>query len=801
MARQAERSIGRRGRRPSNWIARIHIARLCVSRVLVAVTLLTVSGTPAIAQQSDLPSLSDPSVPALPETITRSDDGHVTIRAVPLTTPIKIDGALDEPIYTDVHPFSGYIQLEPNGGQAATEKTEGWIFFDKDNVYLTIRAWESQPERMILNEMRRDSNNIRQGESVGFSLDTFFDRRNAYQFEANALGGRTDAQSTNERQYNADWNPVWTLVAGRFEGGWAIEAAIPFKSLRYRPGRTQVWGLQSRRTSKWKNEISYLTEVPPAFGLGRADFSASLYATVVGLEAPQLGRNLEIKPYAIADVTSDRTVTPKRLNDPSADAGLDAKYSVTQSLTADATVNTDFAQVEADEQQVNLTRFSLFFPEKRDFFLENLGTFTFGGVYYRATAGGGSGAGSSGGSTASGIGGDSGDTPLMFYSRRIGLNAGREVPILAGGRLTGRVGRYTLGLLDIGTREDAGLRATNFSVARIKRDVLRRSSIGAMFTGRSVTQRGIGDNQLVGADGTFMFFDNVALNTYWAKTTTDGLVDDDVSYRGLFDYSGDRYGLQLDRLVVGKNFNPEVGFLRRADIEKSFAQVRFSPRPKSIKSVRKFSWIGAFNYIEDTKGHLVTRVSDGEFAIELQNSDRFSVGINDDYELLTVPFAISPGVIIPRGGYAFTTGRVGYNFGQQRKLSGNVLFERGSFYDGDRTTVTASRGRTNLTPRVSAEPSLSLNWVDLPYGSFTSTVAATRATFTVTPLMFVSALVQYAAATNTVSGNVRLRWEYRPGSELFVVYNEERDTMAPTSNGLRNRSIVFKINRLFRPSL
>ena len=197
----------------------------------------------------------------------------------------------------------------------------------------------------------------------------------------------------------------------------------------------------------------------------------------------------------------------------------------------------------------------------------------------------------------------------------------------------------------------------------------------------------------------------------------------------------------------------------------------------------------------------MTRVSDGEFATELQNSDRFSLGVNDDYELLTAPFVIAPGVIIPRGGYAFTTGRVGYSFGQQRKLSGNVLFERGSFYDGDRTTVTASRGRMNLTPRVSAEPSLSLNWVDLPYGSFTSTVAATRATFTVTPLMFVSALVQYASVTNTVSGNMRLRWEYRPGSELFVVYNEERDTMAPTSNGLRNRSIVFKINRLFRPPL
>jgi len=391
------RSIGGHGHRPLDWIARIRRARVGAPRLLATIGLVALFGAPAVAQQSDVPSLSDPSVPALPETMTRTEDGRVTIRAIPLTSPLKIDGVLDEPIYTDVHPFSGYIQMEPNGGQPATEKTEGWIFFDKDNVYVTLRAWESEPDRMIANEMRRDSFNILQADAVGFGFDTFFDKRNAVQFTVNVLGGRADGQSTNERQYNADWNPVWALATGRFEGGWAIEAAIPFKSLRYRPGQTQVWGFQSRRTNKWKNEISYLTRVPPAFGFGRADFSASLYATLVGLEAPAIGPNLEIKPYAIADVTSDRTVTPKRLNDPSADAGLDVKYSVTQSLTADATVNTDFAQVEADEQQVNLTRFSLFFPEKRDFFLENLGTFTFGGVFYAATPGGGSGAGGSGG--------------------------------------------------------------------------------------------------------------------------------------------------------------------------------------------------------------------------------------------------------------------------------------------------------------------------------------------------------------------------------------------------------------------
>ena len=214
-------------------------------------------------------------------------DGRTTIRAIRLTTPLRLDGAIDEAVYTANQPFSDYIQMEPRGGDPATEKTEGWIMFDDRNVYVAMRAYESAPDRMIVNEMRRDSNNIRQGDSLGFSFDTFLDKRNAVQFEVNVLGGRTDGQSTNERQYNGDWNPVWRLWTSRFDGGWSIEAMIPFKSLRYNPGRQQVWGFQSRRVSKWKNEISYVTRVPPALGMGRADFSASLYATIVGIEAPE----------------------------------------------------------------------------------------------------------------------------------------------------------------------------------------------------------------------------------------------------------------------------------------------------------------------------------------------------------------------------------------------------------------------------------------------------------------------------------------------------------------------------------
>lgn len=724
----------------------------------------------------------DPPAPTLPQTLSRDDQGRATIRAVRTTTPMHIDGRLDEAIYSAVQPATDFIQMEPNGGQVATEKTEVWIAFDRDNLYVSFRAWESQPERMIANEMRRDSGNIRQGDSVGFGIDAFRDRRNAIQFEANALGAKTDGQSTNERQYNADWNPVWNLAAGRFDGGWTIEAAIPFKSIRYAPGTVQDWGFQARRTNKWKNEIAYLTKIPPAFGLGRADFSASLYANLVGLEAPPPSRTLELKPYAIADLTTDNVATTRRSNDPSAAVGVDAKYGITPNLTADLTYNTDFAQVEADEQQVNLTRFSLFFPEKRDFFLENLGIFTFG-------------------NNSTGASNANSDVPVLFYSRRIGLANGREVPILGGGRVTGRVGRYQLGAVNMQTRKDdsASAPSTNFSVLRVKRDVLRRSSIGALFTSRSQAQTRPGSNQLFGVDGTFSFFTNLTFTTYWARTRSEGLTGDDTSYRTQMDYAGDRYGLQLERLTLDTNFNPEAGFVRRPDMRKSFVLARFSPRPRNIRSVRKFSGIGQLTYIEDNAGRLTTRLTDGEFAIELQNSDRFSVGVLDDYELLLRPFAVIPTARIAPGGYDFTTGRIGYNLGQQRRYSANVLFEAGSFYDGTRKAITVSRSRINLSSQLSIEPSVSINRINLPAQSFTTKLLGSRVTYTATPTLFASALVQFNSSTHVVSANARLRWEYHPGSEIFVVYNEERDREAsiglPT---LQNRAFIVKVNRFFR---
>ena len=729
-----------------------------------------------------------PPPPVLPATLSRNDAGQATVRAVRLTGTLALDGILDEAIYRTIDPISDFVQYEPVHGALPTEKTEVWLFFDDTHFYITARCWHSAPEsEWIANEMRRDSFNLLNNEHFGFMLDTFYDRRNGIIINITPIGGRMDGQIADERDWNGDWNPIWNVRTGRFDGGWTLEAEIPFKSLRYRPGRDQVWGIQLRRNLQSKNEVAYLT--PLDLGLGRsAIFHVSQAATLVGVEVPSTGPLFEVKPYLIGDLNSN--VDPSGLTTHgSGNVGLDiVKYGVTENLTLDFTLNTDFAQVEADEQQVNLTRFSLFFPEKREFFLENQGVFGFGG--------------------GGGAFGGSGETPIMFYSRQIGLTAGREVPIVGGGRLTGRAGRFTLGLVNIQTGEEptASALGTNFTVARLKRNVLRRSSIGAIVTNRSALAGRPGSNQAVGVDAAFAFYDNISLSGYWAKTRTTDLEGNDTSYKGEFSYNGDRYGLVAEHLFVDERFSPGVGFLRRPDLRKSFGSLRFSPRPASIDWIRRLSWQGSFDFITDAGGTVETREAVGSFQVELENSDGFDVFFANTYDLLQRPFAIASDVTIPVGAYNFSDSRVSYRFGPQRRLSGNLTVSHGSFYGGTKSAIAigggfgpGGGGRIEVSPQFAVEPGLSINRIELPQGSFTTQLVTTRATYTFTPTMFVSALMQYNSSNSALSTNVRLRWEYQPGSELFIVFNEQRDSFTPQRfPELENRAFIVKINRLFR---
>ena len=747
-------------------------------------------GTDDDGSGSSTPSIQGPPPPRPPDVINRDDRGNATVRALRLEEPLDVDGELNESVYRDNPAISGFIQSVPDEGAPATEETEAWVTFDEENVYISARVHEEVPEaEWVANEMRRDANGIGNNDNFGVVIDTYYDRRNGYFFYTNPLGALADVQLTNEGNPNFDWDPVWDVQTGRFPGGWTLEMAIPFESLRYRPGREQVWGLQLRRGIQRKNEWSHLTFVSSAAaGTGRMGATRiSRAATLVGIEAPSTGPNIDLKPYAIGGLRTDRAASPPTSSEGHADWGVDLKWGVTQNLTADFTYNTDFAQVEVDEQQVNLTRFSLFFPEKRDFFLESQGIFDFPTV--GAASGGG------------------GATPTLFFSRRIGLQGGQPVPILAGGRLTGKVGSFDVGALSIQTDEAPGVGAesTNFTVLRLRRDVFQRSSLGILYAGRSRSLRaeaaGLGgSNETYGADAAFAFFEDVYLSGYWARTGTPGIDSLDASYQARFNYDGDEAGLQLAHLLVEEEFNPEVGFLRRSGFRQSRGSARLSPRPESIGWIRQVTLEGTADYLEnDLAGFVESRETGGRLGIELENSDQITVRYSDTYELLENPFPIHEGVTIPVGRYGFEAWEIGYSFGPQRFFSGNLSVSHGEFYDGELTSVSFRRGRMEILRQLSLEPTVSYNRVELPQGSFNTTLAVARLNYTFTPRMFLSGLVQYNSSNDTFGSNLRLRWEYAPGSEIFLVYTEERDTdVLDRFSRLSNRGLVLKVNRLVR---
>ena len=748
--------------------------------------------------------IDGPTPPVAPEVMNRDAAGRATVRAIRHDGGLRLDGVLDEPVYETVPPITGFIQQLPDPGAPATERTEAWIMFDETNVYVSARVWDSGPEsRWVANEMRRDTTQLRQNDTFTAFFDTFYDRRNGFNFYTNPLGARSDAQFTNEGNPNNDWNPVWDVRTGRFAGGWTVEMEIPFKTLRYRAEPPHLWGIQLRRAIRRKNEWVYLTRVPISAGgaSGAAGiFRVSAAGTLVGLEPPPASRNIEVKPYGIGGIATDLTADPVVDNERSGNGGIDVKYGITQNLTADFTYNTDFAQVEVDERQVNLTRFPLFFPEKREFFLEGRGIFGFarGGVTRRPAGPGGA---------AGGIFGDV-NVPQLFYSRKIGLEQGRVIPIVGGARVTGKVGPFDVGALNIHAGDEvvSASEPTNFTVVRLRRDMLRRSSIGGMFTNRSVSRVAPGASQAYGVDGTFAFFDSVSLIGYLARTRVPSpeYEGKDTSYQGKFEYAADRYGLQVDHLLVEDNFLPEVGFLRRDNVRRTFVSGRFSPRPQSIESVRQFSLEGSVDYILTADAHeLETRQRMVTFQTEFESSDRLSFTATDSYELLVEPFT-PPGAdfAIPVGGYGFADYQVAYAIGQQRRVNGQVALRRGDYFGGRLTSLDLSQGRIGVLPQMSIEPIVSFNWIDTPYGTFRSNLAVTRVNYAFSPRMFFSGLLQYNSADNSFSSNLRLRWEYSPGSELFVVYTDDRDV----TNGfrphrgldLRNRGFVVKFNRLFR---
>ncbi len=765
--------------------ARLVSLLLAATAAMASITAGAVSDDDGALSADELNLMIDgPPAPEAPETITRDEGGKATLRAIRLDEPLQIDGKLDDGVYGRVDAIEGFLQQEPVEGDPTSERTEVWIFYDQTNVYISARLTDSHPERMVANEMRRDNRNIwSQNESFSVILDTFYDRRNGFLFRTNPLGALFDAQVTDEKNVNEDWNTVWAVKTARLDTGWTLEMALPFKSLRFGSTGAQVWGINFQRLIKWKNERTHLTQIPAAFdrqGLLRLSFAAAL----VGVETPTRATRLEVKPYATASLATNLNAEPAFDNQGDGDAGFDVKYGLTKGLTFDFTYNTDFAQVEDDEAQVNLTRFSLFFPEKREFFLEGQGIFNFGGRD----------------NSAFGFDGPS-DMPVMFFSRRIGLSSDGAVPIQAGGRVTGRAGAYSIGLLNISADAVPAFNTpgTNFSVVRLKRDIFRRSNIGLIGTFRDQNTDATGANAAFGVDGNFTFYGNLDVNTYYAQTDTPGFDRNDASYRGSVKWDADLFGFQAEHLVIDPDFNPDAGFVRRDNIRKSAGGIRKSIRPTWFEPVRKWDFEAKYDYYETAgTGFVETKTFELESRARLESGDFVNFTYSNNFEGLFEAFEISDGIFIPVGNYQFNRVRGGVWFGGHRKLSGWVGAELGSFFGGNRKELTY-RGRVEVTPQISLEPNFAINWIDLPQGSFQTNLITLRGTYTVSPRTFVGALVQYNSDAGTLSTNIRFRWEYQPGSDLFFVYSDGRDTsVADRFSMLENRSLVVKFTRLFR---
>ncbi len=692
--------------------------------------------------------------------------------ATPTTAPIVIDGRLDEEAWTAAPVAADFIQNEPHPDEPASEPTEVRVLYDHDTLYIGVRARDSEPGRLIVSDLKEDFN-AATGDSFQLVLDTFHDGRNAYQFAINPAGAKWDAQVTNDgRQINADWDAVWFVKAHIDEEGWTAEIAIPFRALKFRDQDTQVWGVNFQRSVRRRNEDSYWAPLPRIYELTRV----SLAGTLDGLQGVRPGANVRIKPYVLGT-----TLPPAGGDAWSGDAGLDVKYALTPGLSWDFTYNTDFSQVEADNQQINLTRFNLKFPEKREFFLENAGMFQF-----------------SGGADEGPRVGIPPDDMLFFHSRLIGLTPdvsatpGVPVPILGGTRLTGRAGAYEMGLLNIEQREGPATPGTNFTVVRVRRDVLRTSDVGLMVNNKE--ELGSAHyNRVVGIDGNFRFTPVMNLYTYVAKSfAPSGGGTDTMAGRAAFHYISSAWSFRSSYVTIQPDFRNEMGFVPRTGMRKYAGLFGHTFRPVSIRdSIRRIYPHVRTDYLWNPEGRLESQSTDYHFLVELAHGGSTEMGINSFREVLTEPFTINKRrhVVIPPGAYDFHDNLWTGSTDNSRRLFGNAKITAGPFYTGYSRRYTLG-ATLRFGYRASGSFDYGYNDIDLPQGRFKTTLLTLRGNYSFSTRAFLNALIQYNSDARQWSSNVRFNLIHRPLSDLFVVYNEQRDS---TTGTLADRAVVAKL--------
>ncbi len=684
-------------------------------------------------------------------------------RALRTDGPITVDGVLDEPVWQDADVGSGFFQTEPRAGQRATEATEFRVAYDQDTLYIAVVCHQSGP--VMSSELGRDFSPV-DGDQVGVFLDTFDDDRNGFLFQTNPGGAQRDQQVAGGAR-SAEWDGAFTTAARIQPPGWTAEFAIPFKTLRFNDAApSQRWGLNLFRIIRYKNEYVIWSPAPRPFGI----LDAFIAGTLEGLEGIQQGRNLRAKPFAIGTYRPDLTSGAGG----DFDVGIDAKYGVTAGLTLDLTLNTDFSHVEADVQQVNLTRFSLFFPEKREFFLENYGLFSIGG------------SGRVGGLGNAGVGSNNDIVP--FFSRRIGLSEdGQPIPIRGGVRLTGRVQGLDVGLLTMRTAGRDDIDPDTWTILRLKRNVLRNSDVGAFFFNREVSNSPDW-NRVAGVDANFRFLRRrLAFSGFAMRSQDPSARSDNGSAQFETTYGDNRYALKATYLTIADGFRSDFGFIARPSIRLGnvFGGLRFRPRLPRVREV--FPQVDV-RYLTDQDGRLVTRDQRAGVNVTFTDGAVLSVNRNLHFERLDEPWS-RRGLLVPAGDYAFDNWRVSGNTSRGRTVFASGSAGSGTFWTGTLREAGAGVGYRQ-SAHFTAALTWSRNWVQLASSSFETDLLVMRLDLAFSPRMFVETLTQYNTDVRRASSKVRFRFIHHPLSDFYVVYEELRGIRG--NEGL-NRALSVKL--------
>ena len=670
---------------------------------------------------------------------------------------IKVDGVFDEPVWQSVEPIRQLYQIQPDQGEPATEDSEVRILYDDKKLYFGFIFYDEM-DKIVANDMRRDSPGLRSNDYGFLLLDTYNDRRNAVFFRFTPVGGMEDtAVSNSGGSLNTSWDIVWECRCRINEDHWTAEIAIPFSQLRFEQNEVMNWGLNFGREIARKQEIDAWNEAPKTYG-GLAKYRTAYFGTLEGLEGITPSRHLELLPYVLPGASYGSSTEE---TEGVFEAGVDLKYGVTPNLTADLTFNTDFAQVEADQEQVNLTRFSLFFPEQRPFFLEGASIFDVG------------------------IPRPSFRRPpplLLFYSRRIGLADGLAIPILGGGKMTGKIGPYGIGILNVltnkyeesvpGVAPQNVFREprTNYSVVRVNRDILAGSTVGGILINK---QDADAYNRTAGLDFSYRPTREINIQGLWSRTFEADITGNSNAFFIGGDWRTNLFRADASYTDIGEDFNPEVGYIQRRDVRRFRGDASYTPWPDKF-GIREIQIGPEIDIVLTQANALETQEITFDTQFEFETGDDIGFEVKNTIEHLDIGFNLQ-GEEIPTGDYNFTSFQVSARTSSARMIGARVQVEFGEFYHGTRRGFSID-ATARPSARLSIAPSIEFNRITLPGEAFDANAFGGRIGYSFSTTLFAKLFSQWSTDRDILSANLLINYIYSPGSDIYLVFDQNYNT-------------------------